>query len=107
MLDLERDRLRPIVDLTRGQSARRPRAVRRGQEYDAAILPHGAFELEFESVDIRLLRATFVLFDTVLSSMRHHQVLCLACMLSVLVCTLFKAYLGSDPLETCSPWFPS
>ena len=93
---------RPYVGSERAETA-----VRGGQEYDAAILPRGAFELEFESVDICLLRATFVLFDTVLSSMRHHQVLCLSCMLSVLVCTLFKAYLGSDPLKTCSPWFPS
>ena len=61
MLDRERDQLRPIVDLTRGQGARRPRAVRRGQEYDASILARGAFELGLESVDIRLLRATFVL----------------------------------------------
>ena len=45
MLDLKRNQLRPIVDLTRGQSARRPRAVRRGQEYDASIFPRGAFEL--------------------------------------------------------------
>ena len=60
MLDRERDQLRPIVDLTRGQSVRRPHAARRGQEYDASISPRDAFELGLESVDIRLLRVTFV-----------------------------------------------
>ena len=52
----------------------------------------------------RWLRATFVLLDAFLSSMSHHQVLCLhACCLSVcFVCTLSKAYFSSDPLETCS-----
>ena len=34
MLDCERDQLRPIVEPTRGQSAWRPRAVRKGQRED-------------------------------------------------------------------------
>ena len=90
MLDRERDQLRPIIDLTRGQSARRPRAVRREQEYDTSISPRGTFKRELESVDIRLLRVTFVLLDTVLSSMKPHlEVLCLVlhtCCLSVCLC---------------------
>ena len=104
MLDRERDQLRPIVDLTRGQSARRPRAVRREQENDASISPRGVFEREFESLDIRLLRATFVLLDAFLSSMSHHQVLCLVLHACCLFClhVLYKAYFGSDPLETFS-----
>uniref|UniRef100_A0A8C4X2A1 Aldehyde dehydrogenase 5 family member A1 n=1 Tax=Eptatretus burgeri TaxID=7764 RepID=A0A8C4X2A1_EPTBU len=53
-LDLERNQLRPIVDFTRGQSARRPRVVRK--ECGAAILPRDAFELGLESVDIRVER---------------------------------------------------
>ena len=87
MLDRERDQLRPIVDPTRGQSARRPRAVRKGQRED---------ELHFATRHLRAgvrfrgqppVASDIRAFDTVLSSMRHHQVLCLvlhACCLSVL-----------------------
>ena len=93
MLDLERDRLRPIVDLAvlcrrlyAGSERAETACGAERKECGAAILPCGAFELGLVSVDIRLLRATFVLFDTVLSSMKPHQVLCLvlhACCLSL------------------------
>ena len=68
MLDLGRDRLRLIVDLA--VLCRRPYAgseraetacVAERKECGAAILPRSAFKLGLESVDIRLLRATFVL----------------------------------------------
>ena len=94
MLDLERDRLRPIVDLAvscsrpytgseraetacgaKGARVRRRHLATRRVRAGARIRGH----LPVAS-DIRV-------FDTVLSSMRHHQVLCLACMLSVFVCT--------------------
>ena len=86
MLDRERDQLRPIIDLTRGQSARRPRAVRRGQKED---------ELHFATRHVRAgarirghppVASDISAFDTVLSSMKPHQVLCLvlhACCLSL------------------------
>ena len=71
MLDLERNQLKPIVDLTVlcRQHCAGPERVEEGvrtrclekKEYGAAILPCGAFELGLESVDIRLLRATFIL----------------------------------------------
>ena len=61
MLDLERDQLRPIVDLTRGQSMGRPRAVRKRKSTAPPSCHAARSSWEFESVDIRLLRATFVL----------------------------------------------
>ena len=64
MLDLERDQLRPIVDIARGQNALR-RACTRGDLRRKSTAPpscHAArSSWDFESVDIRLLRATFVL----------------------------------------------
>ena len=58
------------------------------KEYGAAILPCGAFELGAQIRGHPLVASDIRAFDTVLSSMKHHQVLCLACMLSVcLVCT--------------------
>ena len=86
MLHRERDQLRPIVDPTRGQSARRPRAVRRGQRED---------ELHFATRRIRAgarirghppVASDIRAFDTVLSSMTPHQGLCLVlhvCCLSI------------------------
>ena len=86
MLDREREQLRPIVDLMRGQSPRRPCAVQRGQKED---------ELHFATWCIRAgarvrghppVASDIRAFDTVLSSMKPHQVLCLvlhACCLSV------------------------
>ena len=67
MLDLVRNPLGPIVDLT--VSCHRPyagsehaeTACGAQKEYGAAILPRGVFELGLESVDIGLLQATFVL----------------------------------------------
>ena len=64
----------------------------------SAILPRGVFELGARIRGHRLVTSDIRAFDTFLSSMKHHQVLCLICMLSVcLVCMLFKAYLGRDP----------
>ena len=87
MLDRERDQLRPIFDPTRGQSARRLRTrCLEGARVRAPFSPRGTFEREFESVETRRLRVPFVLLDAFLSSMSHHQVLCLhACCLSVSV----------------------
>ena len=96
MLDLVRNQLKPIVDLTVlcltwGQSAWRPRAVR--QRKTSAILPRGVLELGARIRGHRLVTSDIRAFDTFLSSMKHHQVLCLVCM-------SFKVYLGRDPLET-------
>ena len=68
MLDLGRDRMRSIVDLAvlcrrscaGSERAETPCGAEK-KEDGAAILPRSAFELGLESVDIRLLRATFVL----------------------------------------------
>ena len=71
MLDLERNQVKLIVDLTvlcrrhcagpeRAEEGVRTRCLEK-KEYGAAILPRGMFELGLESVDIGLLRATFVL----------------------------------------------
>ena len=49
-----------------------------------------------ESVDIGLSRATFGPLTLFLSSMKHHQVLC------VFVCMLSKVYLARVPFETRS-----
>ena len=93
MLDLERNQLRPIVDLT--VLCRRPYAGSEraetacgaeNKEYGAAILPRGAFELGARIRGHPLVASDLRAFDTVLSSMKHHQVLCLACMLSVCLC---------------------
>ena len=56
------------------------------------------------ALSVRNMVTDSVCEDAFLSSMSHHQVLCLhACCLSVcFVCTLSKAYLSSDPFETCS-----
>ena len=71
MLDLERNQLKPIVDLTVlcRQHCAGPERAEEGvrtwclekKEYGTAILPRGVFELGLESVDIGLLRVTFVL----------------------------------------------
>ena len=59
-----------------------------------AILPRGVFGLGARIRGHRLVTSDVHAFDTFLSSMKHHQVLCLVCMLSVcLVCMLFKAVL--------------
>ena len=61
------------------------------EEYGAAILPRGAFELGARIRGHPPVASDIHAFDTVLSSMKHHQVLCLilhACCLSVFVCTL-------------------
>ena len=103
MLDLERDQLRPIVDIARGRNALRRACARSALRRKSTPLPscHAArSSWGLESVDIRLLRATFVLFDTFLSSMRHHQVLCLACMLSVCLPVLFARCLRHISVAT-------
>ena len=90
VLDLGRDRLRPIIDLA--VLCRRPYAGSERaetlcgaekKEYGAAILPRGTFELGARIRGHLLVASDIRAFDTVLSSMRHHQILCLACMLSV------------------------
>ena len=83
----------------------------RGKGRTSSISPRGTFEREFKSMDIRLLRATFVLLTLSSRPWDITKYSVLSCMhavcLSVFVCTLSKAYFGSDPLETFSPWFPS
>ena len=114
MLDLERNQLKPIVDLTvlcrrhcagpeRAEEGVRTRCLEK-KEYGAAILPRGVFELGARIRGHPLVTSDIRAFDTFLSSMKHHQVLCLACMLSVcLVCMLFKVYLVRVPFETRNP----
>ena len=56
------------------------------EEYGAAILPRGAFELGVRIRGHPPVASDIHAFDTVLSSMKHHQVLCLvlhACCLSL------------------------
>ena len=55
-------------------------ATKGGRRRHLATLHARAWALE--SVDIGLSRAAFVPLTLFLSSMRHHQVLCLVCMLS-------------------------
>ena len=52
-------------------------------EYGAAILPGGVLELGARIQGHRLVTSHIRAFDTFRSSMKHHQVLCLVCMLSV------------------------
>ena len=111
MLDLVRNQLKPIVDLM--VLCRRPYAGSERAETACGAEKEGERRLATRRVRVRagarirghpLVTSDIRAFDTFLSSMKHHQVLCLVCMLSVcLVCTLYKAYLGSDPLETCNP----
>ena len=71
MLDLERNQLKPVVDLTvlcrrhcagpeRAEEGVRTQCLEK-KEYGTVILPRGVFELGLESMDISLLRARFVL----------------------------------------------
>ena len=114
MLDLERNQLKSIVDLTvlcrrhcagpeRAEEGVRTRCLEK-KDYGAAILPRGVFELWARIRGHRLVTSNIRAVDTFLSSMKHHQVLCVlsACCLC-LVCMSFKAYLGRDPLETRNP----
>ena len=72
MLDLERDRLRPIVDLAdlcrrhcagpeRTEEGVRTRCLEKEGCCAAIFATQRGSNWEFESVDIRLLRVTFVL----------------------------------------------
>ena len=93
MLDRERDQLRPIFDPTEGQSARRPhtRCLEGAGVLRRYFLPCGAFELGVRTRGHPLVcyERHSCFLDAFLSSMSHHQVLCLhACCLSVcFVCT--------------------
>ncbi len=93
MLDLVRNQLEPTVDLTvlcrrhcagpeRAEEGVRTRCLEK-KEYGAAILPRGVFELGARIHGPRLVTSDIHAFDTLLSSMKHHQVLCLVCMLSM------------------------
>ena len=89
MLDLVRNQLEPTVDLTvlcrrpYAGSERTEAACGATKEDERHFCRAACSSLGLESVDIGLLRVTFVQFDTFLSSMKHHQVLCLVCMLSM------------------------
>ena len=90
MLDLGRDQLRPIVDLAvlcrracAGSERAETACGAEKKEYGAANLPRGAFELGARIRGHLLVASDIRAFDTVLSSMKHHQVLCLVCMLSM------------------------
>ena len=114
MLDLVRNQLRPTIDLTvlcrrhcagseRTEEGVRKRCLEK-KEYGAAILPRGVLELGARIRGHRLVMNYIRAFDTFLSSMKHHQVLCvLSACCPCLVCMLFKAYLVRVPFETRNP----
>ena len=108
MLDLVKSQLEhTTVDLSLWCS--QPRGVRtRGGRVRgrcdkggrAPFLPRGMLELGARIRGHPLVTSHIRAFDTFLSSMKHHQVLCLVCM-------SFKAYLVREPFETRNPYLPT
>ena len=71
-----------VQSTSQGLNAQRPRAWAVRQRRTSAILPCGVLELGARIRGHRLVMSDIRAFDTFLSSMKHHQVLCLVCMLS-------------------------
>ena len=89
-----------VQSTSRGLNVRRPRAWAVRQRRSSAILPRSMLELGARIRGHLLVTSHIRAFDTFLSSMKHHQVLCLVCM-------SFKAYLVREPFETRNPYLPS
>ena len=91
MLDLVRNQLKPIIDLTvlcRRPSAGSERAEAAcvggaTKEDERHFWKRGMLELGARIRGHRLVTIDIRAFDTFLSSMKHLQVLCLVCMLSI------------------------
>ncbi len=94
------------VDLTGAERAEEGvrKRCREKKEYERHFCHAACSSRVLESVDIGLSRAAFVPSTLFLSSMKHHQVLCvLSACCPCLVCMLSKVYLARVPFETRNP----
>ena len=113
MLDLVNSQLEHTIDLSSwavdlAGSARAKAACASGAGRRKRTTPPSCHAVclsrVLESVDIGLSRAAFVLLTLFLSSMKHHQVLCvLSACCPCLVCMLSKVYLARVPFEARNP----